>query len=163
MKEKYSQLRAMLAITKASLKATFRSPSAVVFSIGFPLIFILVFGFIGEGSGFSLDVALDKSSDTSSQVYTILKQIQGIHFVNKPYSLLKENLEKGNITAIINIKKNQSENTANIIQLKSSQAVKPQDLQLLQSILNSVISNINRSTYPPAPTIPQIDAKLPKI
>src|SRR6266540_7332254 len=112
MKEKYSQLRAMLAITKASLKATFRSPSAVVFSIGFPLIFILVFGFIGEGSGFSLDVALDKSGDTSNQVYTTLKQIQGIHFVNKPDSLLKENLEKGNITAIINIKKKPSENHA---------------------------------------------------
>ncbi len=163
MKEKYSQLRAMLAITKASLKATFRSPSAVVFSIGFPLIFILVFGFIGEGSGFSLDVALDKSSDTSSQVYTILKQIQGIHFVNKPDSLLKENLEKGNITAIINIKKNPSENPAYIIQLKSSEAVKPQDLELLQSILNSVISNINSLVYPRAPTIAKVDANIQKI
>ena len=95
MEGRYSQFKAMLAITKASLKATFRSPSAVVFSIGFPLIFILVFGFIGEGSGFSLDVALDKSSDTANQVYPILKEIQGIHFVDKADSLLKEDLEKG--------------------------------------------------------------------
>ena len=42
----YSQLKAMLAITKASLRSTFRSPSAVIFSIAFPLIFILVFGII---------------------------------------------------------------------------------------------------------------------
>ena len=83
MEKSYSQFKAMLAITKASLKATFRSPSAVVFSIGFPLIFILVFGFIGEGSGFSLDVALDKNSDTSNQVYVALKQMQGIHFIKK--------------------------------------------------------------------------------
>ncbi len=39
----------MLALTKASLKAIFRSPSAVIFSFAFPLIFILVFGFLGGG------------------------------------------------------------------------------------------------------------------
>jgi len=53
MADNYNQIRAMLAITKGSLKATFRSPSAVLFSIGFPLIFILVFGFIGGGGGYS--------------------------------------------------------------------------------------------------------------
>ncbi|HMP88495.1 MAG TPA: ABC transporter permease, partial [Lacibacter sp.] len=50
MQATYSQGRAMLAITRASLRAIFRSPSAVIFSFGFPLIFILVFGFIGGGS-----------------------------------------------------------------------------------------------------------------
>ncbi len=38
----------MMAITRASIKAMFRNPSAVVFSFAFPLIFILVFGFIGN-------------------------------------------------------------------------------------------------------------------
>src|SRR6476469_7498402 len=131
MEGSYSQVKAMFSITKASLKATFRSPSAVIFSIGFALIFILVFGFIGEGSGFSLDTALDKNSDTSNQVYVALKQIQGIHFVDKADSLLKEDLQKGNITAIINIQKNSSVNPSYILHLKSSEAVKPQDLQLL--------------------------------
>ena len=140
MEGKYSQFKAMLAITKASLKATFRSPSAVVFSIGFPLIFILVFGFIGEGSGFSLDVALDKNSDTTSnQLFIALKTVPGIHFIEKNDSLLKEDLEKGNLTAIIDIQKNPSGNPAYLINLKSSEAVKPQDLMVLQSIINGVI------------------------
>ena len=69
MEENYSQVKAMFSITKASLKATFRSPSAVIFSIGFPLIFILVFGFIGEGGGFSVNVALDKTSDTAQSMF----------------------------------------------------------------------------------------------
>src|SRR6476660_819531 len=163
MEGKYSQFKAMFAITKASLKATFRSPSAVVFSIGFPLIFILVFGFIGEGNGFSLDVALDKNSDTNNQVYTVLKEITGIHFVDKTDSLLKEDLQKGNITAIINIQKSSSASPSYVIHLKSSEAVKPHDLQLLQSILNSVISNINSSVYPNAPTIAKVDANIQKI
>lgn len=49
MQVKYNQYRAMLAITRGSLRAIFRSPSAVLFSIAFPLIFILIFGFIGGG------------------------------------------------------------------------------------------------------------------
>ena len=45
MEKKYNQFAAMVALTKAALKAIFRSPSAVVFSLVFPFIFILVFGF----------------------------------------------------------------------------------------------------------------------
>lgn len=163
MEGKYSQFKAMLAISKASLKATFRSPSAVVFSIGFPLIFILVFGFIGEGGSFSLDVALDKTSDTSNQIYSTLQQMQGLHFIEKPDTLLKEDLEKGNLTAIINIQKNSTGNPAYIIQLKSSEAVKQQDLNILQSILNSVIGNINKVDYPNSPTVAKVDANIQKI
>jgi len=59
MKGNYSQLKAMLAITKGSLKAVFRSPSAVIFSIAFPLIFILVFGFLGNSGKVSINVAFD--------------------------------------------------------------------------------------------------------
>jgi ABC-2 type transport system permease protein len=46
---KYSNTRATLAIAKASFRSILRSPSAVVFSLAFPLIFILVFANIGGG------------------------------------------------------------------------------------------------------------------
>ncbi len=161
---KYSQFKAMLAISKASLTATFRSPSAVIFSIGFPLIFILVFGFMGNGGGFSLDVAMDKNSDTSNPLHSIIKNLNGLHFIDQPDSLLKEDLEKGNLTAIINIKKNETgNNPAYLVQLKSSEAVKPEDLQILQSILNSVIGGINKNVYPNAPTVAVVDANIQKI
>jgi ABC-2 type transport system permease protein len=52
----YSQTRAMMAIAKASFRSITRSPSAVVFTLVFPLIFITVFGFI-KGGNVSLDVA----------------------------------------------------------------------------------------------------------
>ena len=63
----YSQIKAMLAIARASFRSILRSPSAVVFTLLFPLIFILVFGFI-NGGGLSLDVALDERSDTRNPV-----------------------------------------------------------------------------------------------
>jgi ABC-2 type transport system permease protein len=162
MQGKYSQVKAMLSITKASLKATFRSPSAVVFSIGFPLIFILVFGFIGEGGSFSVNVALDKSSDTANPVYAAIKNIPAIHFEEKPDSLLAEDLQKGNLAAFIKIEKTTG-NPNYIVKLKSSEAVKTQDLQILQSILNSVISNINDALYPNAQTIAKVDKEIQKV
>jgi len=153
----------MLAITRGSLRSIFRSPSAVVFSIVFPMVFILVFGFIGESGGISLDVALNKNADTANPVYSILKDIRSIHFVNEEDSLLKEDLEKGNITAIVNIRKNPSGNPAYIIELKSSEAVNPQNMQVLQSILKDVIGGYNQQHFPQANTIASIDNHIEKI
>src|ERR1700755_1666508 len=127
MQTKYSQFKAMLAISKGSLRSIFRSPSAVIFSIVFPMVFILVFGFIGEGGGISLDVAISKDADTLNPVYNIIKNIPSIHIVTENDSLLKEDLEKGNITAVINLVKNNSSNPAYTIELKSSEAVNPQN------------------------------------
>lgn len=162
MEGKYSQVKAMLSITKASLRATFRSPSSVIFSVGFPLIFILVFGFIGEGGGFSVNVALDKNSDTSNPVYHAINNIDAINFKDKPDSVLKEDLEKGNLTALINIEKNNG-NPAYLVKLTTSEAVKAQDLNILQSILNAVISNINEQVYPNAESIAKVEKEVKKI
>ena len=64
--------------------------------------------------------------------------------------LLKEDLEKGNITAIINIKKNTSINPAYTIDLKSSEAVNQQNIQVLESILKDVIGGYNQQHFPQA-------------
>ncbi|MBC7851762.1 MAG: ABC transporter permease, partial [Chitinophagaceae bacterium] len=78
MPKPYNQTRAMLAITRGSLRAIFRSPSAVIFSFVFPLIFILVFGFIGGGNRLNVRVAFDKNTDTTSRLYQQIKSIPAI-------------------------------------------------------------------------------------
>lgn len=164
MQTKYNQFKAMLAISRGSLRSIFRSPSAVIFSIVFPLVFILVFGFIGENGGISLDVALSKNADTiNNPVYNAIKNIGSIHFVHENDSILKENLEKGNITAIINIIKNPSVNPDYTIELKSSEAVNPQNIEVLESILKNVINNINANKYPQSQTIAAISNRIEKI
>lgn len=163
MERDYSQAKAMLAITKSSLKATFRSPSAVIFSIAFPLIFILVFGFIGQNGAISLDVAFSKNCDTTNRLYYAISKISGLQFSKDNDIVLNENLENGDIIAIIDIKKNTQANPAFIINLKSSEAVNPQNLQLLQSILNSVIADINKTEYADAPSIAVVSNNIQKI
>ena len=107
---KYSQLTAMWAITKASLTAIMRSPSAIVFSFVFPFIFILVFGFIGNNGGVPVyKVVIDKSSDTTNALYDSLKtsnRIKIVSFANE--TELRTNMVKGRIAGILKITKTNS-------------------------------------------------------
>ncbi|HQD10847.1 MAG TPA: ABC transporter permease, partial [Flavihumibacter sp.] len=63
MTQPYSQFKAMLAVTRASLQAMFRSPNAILFSIFFPMVFILVFGFIGNNGSPAFSIAMNKNAD----------------------------------------------------------------------------------------------------
>ncbi|MBS1935534.1 MAG: ABC transporter permease, partial [Bacteroidetes bacterium] len=98
MSQQYSQFKAMMAITKGSLRAIFRSPSAVVFSFGFPLIFILVFGFIG-GGGTLVKVALKNATDSNNYVIKALNHSPVIKFIDGSDSVkIRKDLEKGRLT-----------------------------------------------------------------
>jgi ABC-2 type transport system permease protein len=164
MPAKYSQLKAMFAITKGSLKAILRSPSAVVFSIAFPLIFILVFGFIGGGNGkTSVKIAIDQGSDTSSPIYRALSQINSIKIVKGEEAFLLQELEKGRITANVLISKTGLSSPAYAIKITSSGAVMPQNIQLLQSVLNGVIAGMNQKYFATNQTIARVDATISQI
>jgi len=163
MQKKYNQLTAMLAITKASLRSVFRSPSAVVFSIGFPLIFILVFGFIGGGGKISLNIAIDRKADTMNMVYQQIKQMPGLTIKTMSDEEVKEDLEKGRLTALINIQKSQDPKLPYVISLVSSEAVGPQNLGVLNSLLNSLIGSINAKEYPQNTTYAMVKTDVQKI
>ncbi len=148
----YSQLRAMLSITKASLRAIFRSPSAVIFSFVFPFIFILVFGFIGNNGGRqSFKVVLENGSDTMNDLYNSLKTTAGVKFVKyDTKEQLDKDLQKGRVTGIIKISKNSTPTPPYIFSLKSTTSSNdkwPQFKSLVESILNEV-SNKNYSNRP---------------
>jgi ABC-2 type transport system permease protein len=161
----YNQLKAMLAITRASLRAIFRSPSAVVFGFGFPLIFILVFGFIGGGGNVSFKIAVDKNSDTSNPVYKAISSIPAIKIVSKSQEEITEDLEKGRILAIMKVTKNPAgSNAVYNVDLKSSEASNPQNLNVFQqSILNGIIGQINKNVYPQAQTIAAVNPVIEKV
>jgi ABC-2 type transport system permease protein len=163
MPSDYSQIRAMLAITRASLKAIFRSPSAVIFSFAFPFVFILVFGFLGSGGRLSLRVAFAEGSDTANILYPVLKGVSGLNIQNKPAKELQEDLEKGRLTAMLNIRKADSASDRYIVQLTSSEAANPQNLQVLRSMLDGIIKGINEKLYSQAPTYASVSNDIKKI
>ncbi len=151
----YSQLKAMWSITKASLRAITRSPSAMIFSFIFPFIFILVFGFIGNsGSKSSFKIVIDERSDTSNALYQAIVSSENFKIVHYPtHAELESDLNKGRLAGIISITKNISGNTsAYDLVLKSSSSSNdkwPQLKSMLESI-NNAISNktfANRPNY----------------
>lgn len=159
----YSQLKALFTITKASLKSTFRSPSAVIFSIAFPLIFILVFGFLSSGGNVNVNVAMDAHSDTLNPIYTSIKNISGLKFIQGDSNKIQSELSKGRITALIRIKATQNLAMPFSIDLVSSEAANPQNVQLVKSILNAVIGKINAVKFAGAPTIAVVNNTVTKV
>ncbi|MHB1922922.1 MAG: ABC transporter permease [Chitinophagaceae bacterium] len=147
MAETYSQFRAMMAIAKASLKAIFRSPSAVVFSLAFPLIFILVFGFVG-GGGISIKVGIDPGSDINNPLFKELSSVKSVQQIKQEsnFQMLKD-LKKGRITAILNIQPITSQSPKKYqIDVITSHASEDK-IQVFESILEEVISRTDRKVY----------------
>ncbi len=142
----YNHIRATFALAKASFISIIRSPSSVVFSLLFPLIFIVVFGFIGS-SGISVDVGLKNGSDTSNFIYSGLKlaKIIKIH-ADQNQNDMEKDLEKGKIDAIIDIIK-ESKDSMGLSKVKSkvplTVKVKYTHASLTQgSVLRSVLTSI---------------------
>ena len=166
MTQPYSQSKALWAITRASFRAIFNHPTAIVFSLLFPIIFIMIFGAFGNNDSVSVNVGFDSSSDTSNQLYSIINNMSGISVAKKSQEELLESLKKGNITALITIKKTADTGIAKTpytIFLKTSDAVTPQNVRVLKTMLDAVIKNLNERTYPNTPKVAVISNDIEKI
>ena len=141
--KKYSQVKAMLAVSRASLRSTTRSPSAVVFTLAFPLIFIVVFGFIGGGT-FSVDVAVKKNCDKNNPVYQALLYVPVVKLdTSLSEAEMKTNLEKGRIDATLSIQVNGAGKMPQyVVSVESSNASRERG-NVLKSVLNNIFYNIN--------------------
>jgi ABC-2 type transport system permease protein len=149
----YNNINATLAIAKASFRSIIRSPSAVVFSLAFPLIFIVVFANIGNG-GVNIDVGVAKGSDTINPVYKALKGVKVVKLIiGQSAGEMKKNLSKGTIDVIIDFKNNG--NNWSIFPPLSALPAKPAYTinvqytsasskgEIFRSILTSILNEIN--------------------
>ncbi|WP_343702833.1 ABC transporter permease [Chitinophaga sp.] len=151
----------MWAITRASIRGMFRSPSAVVFSLAFPLVFILVFGFIG-GRGVSVKVGIDAASDTTGAIYGALRNSKGIRLVTTttmPAAQMEDDLRKGRLTAILRIDSGgQAPMPKYNIHVKTSTA-SGESAGVLFNILGTSLNEVNDVVYP-RPSIARITPEV---
>jgi ABC-2 type transport system permease protein len=149
----------MLAITKASLKATFRSPQSVFFSLFFPIVLIWIFGSLGGGSGMpSVDVAFEKNTDTTLLLYHTLRNNPVLHVADPAKKDIEDELRKGRITAIIDVQRNKDSTALHSpfhIQLRTSSAAQ-RNLGLLQSVLQTAVNRMDSIAYPDRKTVATI-------
>ncbi|HEY3249663.1 MAG TPA: ABC transporter permease, partial [Ignavibacteria bacterium] len=139
---KYSNIKAMLAITRASLSSIRRNPSSIVFSLAFPLIFIIVFGFI-SGSGFKMEVGVLSTSDKNNIFFDALMKTENVKFVTEQSDdELNKRLERGKIDALLDIRKNENGMPPYIIEVRSNKA-SPERSGLFKLILNNIVDKSN--------------------
>lgn len=163
MSVKYNQFKAMLAIARGSFISTLRSPSTVAFSIGFPLVFILAFAFLSNNSAPRIDVAIANNADTLNPVYAQIANAPGIRIKKETPEQLKENLEKGQIAAILDIAKTQTVSASYTVSIKTSEAVSAQSIAILRSYLNAIADGLNKAYNPAAANIVSVNDKIEKV
>jgi len=162
MSKPYSQLKAMLAITRASLLAAFKSPQGVFFSLFFPIVLIIIFGSLGGGGTPTVDVAFEKNTDTTSVVYKSLKAIPALDFVDPKKSDVEDMIRKGRITAVIGIN-HKADSTFDIHLRMTTASVR--DASILYPILKNYINEAEALAHPerkPIATISQTVTEVRK-
>lgn len=153
MSKKYSQLKAALVLSKASLIATLRSPTSVVFALLFPIIFVTVFGAMVDNTAVKVKIVLSPHSDTSSPMYAAIKGIKIFDLSQGTDSaaMLAE-LKKGRIAGILHL---QSPTIVNGVphfatDLLGSSAVADK-LPLVEAALQEAATQVNRKIIPDQP------------
>ena len=104
MSQPVNQVKAALALSRYSLLATLRSPTSIVFSLLFPIIFITVFGSINPGKPLVMKLAVKPGCDTGNPVFKAIKAIDNVSLIQGlSVEDLKDDLNKGRIAAILDI------------------------------------------------------------
>jgi len=155
MSKPYSQIKAMLALMRASLLATFKSPQSIFFSLFFPVVLIWIFGSLSGRSGpSSVSVAFEKNIDTTNVVYQTLKRSPLLK-VADPAKNIEDELRRGRITAVLNILPSTDSNHRYNIHLRHTSAGQ-QSLGILYSVLQTEMGRLDKTLNPQQASIAQI-------
>lgn len=154
----YSNLTALLAMTNASLRSTFKNPSAIVFAIAFPMVFILVFGFLGNDKSQTLGVARHTGMDTTTALYQALDTGKVIKWVEiDEQKGINKMLSEGDIVAVMNIEKSDDSPYKITFQSATSQKDK---LAQLEAVVRSVIQNSDSLIHQRTGELASFDVKM---
>lgn len=154
MSKPYNHTKATLALAKASFRSIMRSPSAVVFTLAFPLVFILVFGFLG-GGGVKVDLAIAPGSDLQNPIIKALEANSVVHILkDKDAADIRTGLEKGHIDALIDVQKNPSGKPAYLADIKYTSASIDKG-NILKSVVHNLMYTLN--TKDVMPTVAQLN------
>jgi ABC-2 type transport system permease protein len=140
-----SQIVIALGLAKYALKASFRNKASYFFSLIFPLIFVVIFGLLGN-SGASIKLGVSDTIDKTNPIYQTIKNLSEQE--NAPIELiegsepdLEKQLSQAKIASII--APDQSVRPmAGSLTLVSSNS-NPQGKAAAESFLSGVISQMN--------------------
>jgi ABC-2 type transport system permease protein len=160
--QQYSQVRAFLAIAKASFRSILNNPSAIFFSFLFPIIFIFIFGSFGNGNGVQYRIAMANDADTSNELYARIKANPIISIVSFKKAdgtidtmARRTALEKDKISAIVNIRDSAGNKHFTIYDTLTNASGNAK--MVLHQIFSGIANTIALKQVDPA-SIPQVES-----
>jgi ABC-2 type transport system permease protein len=150
-----NQIKAVLTLAKYSLLATLRSPTSVVFSLLFPIVFIVVFGsLIGDQTPI-LKLAVAPGCDTANLPFNAIGNIPSIT-LERGLSAEEQSdaLKKGRLAGILAIIPDGGPSSIPHYEIQvEATGSSPRSLKLLQTLLQEAIRPINEKFFPRNPSI----------
>lgn len=101
----YHHAKATWALTKANFKSILRSPSAVIFTIVFPIIFILAFQLMSGGK-IVVDVGVLPETNMKNELVRALQENPIFKVEVLSSAAIETRLQKGSLDATLSIKEN---------------------------------------------------------
>lgn len=145
-KVKYNQWTAMKAIAFASFRSITRNPSAIIFSLAFPLVFIVAFGFI-NGNSIRMDVGITPGSDTTGLIYRTFNQVPNVdHETTLSEKELEDRLSKGRLDAILKFDKATEEGKPEVVEIITGKASREKGI-FVRSLITNLVDKQNIEYY----------------
>lgn len=135
MSKQYNQIKATLAVTKASLKSMIKSPSAAVFSFAFPLIFIIGFLFFNSSNTITYTLGVSDSTMLQNEQISLLDQHPNISV-----AVLQDATERQKALEQAKWDANITDITTNNISLSYAPHIN-QDHAILDALIKDVFTN----------------------
>lgn len=148
------QVKAALTLSKYSLIATLRSPTAVVFSLLFPIFFIIVFGsLVGDKNG-PVKVAIAPGCDTANLVYRAIAKSSSIELdAGLTQAQIEDAMNKGTVTAVLNIVNDGGLSFIPHYRIVvSAPDSASRGVSFLSTMIGAVVGEIDKRVYPRNPS-----------
>ncbi len=157
-----SQVAVTLGLTKYSLKASLRNRAGYFFSFVFPLVFVSVFGLIGNSSQ-ATKIGIPDNLDRTNPIYKTVKILADqkdspIQLVNGSEADLEKQLSKADIASILAPSANQKVPDLSITLVTSNGS--PQGKAASENLLRGIISQMNLSATQMPPVFSFTDKEI---
>ncbi len=133
------QWRAFVALAYYSLRAQTRNPATFFFGFIFPIVFISIFGLIGQNPQ-KIQLGITESSDQNSPIVAVLQKQQFLSLQKGEREALETKVTQGKLVGIVDVK-NETSQTYTIHLITSSAF--PQEATSIRALVESIVDKTN--------------------
>lgn len=136
--KKPNQFRAYVALAWYAFRAMARNPSTFAFGFLFPIVFICIFGLIGN-STISLTVGIPSGTQEKNPIIQVIEKQSFIKVQRDNEASLEQSLRQGKIDGILELTQNAGKSTVHVV----TSSANPQQAASLTTLVKGIVDETN--------------------